>query len=145
VRARACIYTHMYIYIYMHELHACTRVRKVRDDWDAQNEKGKEIEPARAACQRLGRIIPSATGKTQFPGQNLMFGRPARWGLIGFPGAVNRARARARVCRLAKIAARKAAAAQVERRGAEWSQRTAGAIIKRSRKPVIWASIRQHL
>jgi len=81
----------------MHELHACTRVRKVRDDWDAQNEKGKEIEPARAACQRLGRIIPSATGKTQFPGQNLMFGRPARWGLIGFPGAVNRARARARV------------------------------------------------
>jgi len=87
---------YIYIYIYIYILHACTRIREVCDDWDAQNEK--EIESVRAACQRLGRIIPSATGKTQFPGQNLMFGRPARWGLIGFPGAVNRARARVSAC-----------------------------------------------
>lgn len=69
----------------------------VCDDRDAHEgrERGTHRDRYRvrartAAGQRLPKIIPSAAGKTQFPGQNLMIGHPARQKLIGFPGAAKR-------------------------------------------------------
>lgn len=63
--------------------------RKRNTEGEREREKEGQIEFVRIAGQRLPKIIPSAAGKTQFPGQNLMIDRPTRQGLIGFPGAAN--------------------------------------------------------